>query len=351
MRLSGREVSNFKDPYIIAELGANHNGDMSRAKKLIDAAKQAGCDCVKFQSWTKDTIFSRAVYEENCFLKDDYRGRKDYTLEQIVEAFSMPEEKLKEVCDYCQKVGIDFASTPFSKNEVDFLIQELKASFIKIASMDLTYTKFLGYAASFNLPMVLSTGFGTLPEIDAAVKCIEETGNRQIILLHCIAAYPPQDEEVNLNNIDSLRERFPNYPIGFSDHTLGIPISLAAVAKGACMIEKHFTLDKNMFGWDHKISSTPEEMSQLVEGARRITKALGSTERVRPEGEKWRMPAFRRSVVAAKKIPKGKMLEETDLDFKRPGTGIAPNRYEEILGKRIKKDIEFDRLIFPEDLE
>lgn len=351
MLIAGREVGNFRNPYIIAELGANHNGDRALAKKLIDAAKKAGCDCVKFQSWTKDTIFSRGVYENNYFLKDDYRSRKDYTLEQIVEAFSMTEEKLREVHAYCQKIGMAMTSTPFSKREVDFLVKELKVPFLKIASMDLNHTTLIAYAASSGLPIVLSTGFGTLQEIKEAVQSSEGAGNRNIVILHCVSAYPPPDDEVHLNNIETLQNLFPDYPIGFSDHTLGIPIALAAVAKGASMIEKHFTLDKNMFGWDHKISATPEEMTALVEGARRIPKALGSKDRIRGEGEKERMSAYRRSVVAAKKIPKGKALEEKDLDFKRPGTGISPNRYQELLGKRVKKDIEFDRLIFLEDLE
>ena len=279
MKIGNKKVANFEDPYVIAELGSNHNGDMDLARKMIDQANAAGCDAVKFQSWTKETIFSKKVYQENYFLEDDYRNRQDYTLEQIVDDFSISEEELLEMKEYCKRVGIDFASTPFSESEVDFLCGPLAADFIKVASMDLNNYPFLDYLARKGLPVMLSTGMATLAEVDKAIDTIENVGNKDIILLHCVSVYPPDDREVNLNNMDMLRTCYPEYPVGFSDHTLGTAISIAAVARGACVIEKHFTLDKSMFGWDHKVSATQDEMAFIVESSKRVVQALGSTRR------------------------------------------------------------------------
>jgi sialic acid synthase SpsE len=349
VKINARIIANFKAPYIIAELGSNHNGDMDLARKLIDEAKAAGCHCVKFQSWSKETIFAKKVYEENVFLKDDYRNRTDFTLEQIVEQFSVSEQELSDMRDYCKKIDIDFTSTPFSQKEVDFLVDVLDAPFVKIASMDLNNYPFLEYVAKKNRPVMLSTGLSTLAEIDRAISTIENTGNREIILLHCISVYPPVDEDINLNNIDMLRDNYPEYPVGFSDHSIGIEIPLASVAKGACVIEKHFTLDKSMFGWDHKVSATRDEMEMIVRGSLKINAALGSYRRVVSGDEKLKIPAFRRSIVAARSIAAGSIISRDDLDFKRPGTGMEPGALGFVIGKIAKRDIEVDTLISAED--
>jgi N-acetylneuraminate synthase len=349
MNIGAHPIYNFRKPYIIAELGSNHNGDMELAKKLIEQAKIAGCDCVKFQSWTKDTIFSQKVYKENYFLKDDYRNRSDYNLEEIVEEFSISEQELLEMRNYCREQGIDFASTPFSNREVDFLVDKLEATFIKVASMDLNNYPFLEYIARKGVPVMLSTGLSEMYEIDQAVRTIENAGNAKIILLHCVSIYPPKDESVHLNNIDMLRANYPDYPVGFSDHTIGIEIPLAAVAKGASVIEKHFTLDKSMFGWDHKVSATSDEMKAIVEGSKRIVAALGSYRRVLSQDDEEKKPAFRRSIVAARTIPEGKVIEVADLDFKRPGTGIEPQYYKLIIGRIARRTIQYDEIIQAED--
>jgi len=344
------EVSDYGKPYIIAELGANHNGDMELAKRMIDAAKEAGCSCVKFQSWTKDTVFSKKVYEDNYFLNDDYRNRNDYTLEEIVEEFSISEKELYDMYQYCVKVGIDFTSTPFSKKEVDFLVDKCNVPFIKIASMDLNNYPFLKYVAKKGLPMVIATGLSDISEIDKAIRVIEGEGNKQICILHCISIYPPKFEDISLKNILGLRSMYPDYPIGFSDHTLGVEIPSAAVALGACIIEKHFTLDKDMFGWDHKISANLDEMKLLVQYAHNINKALGTTRRVVCEEEIKRRDAFRRSVVAARKLKKGTILTEEDLDLKRPGTGIPPERLDWLIGKKLNRDVNYDEMLKEEDV-
>ncbi len=344
-----REVFNFCEPYVIAEIGSNHNGDMALARKLIEAAKAAGADCVKFQSWSKESIFSRKTYEDNYFIADDYRNRTDHTLESIVEAYSISEEELLEMNAFARKLGLDCISTPFSFGEVDFLVDHLEAPFIKVASMDVNNYPYLDYIARKGLPIVLSTGLSELHEIDRAVRTIEEAGNRRIVLLHCVSIYPPRDDQVNLNNIDTLRTLYPDYPIGFSDHTLGFSIPLAAVAKGACIIEKHFTLDKNLEGWDHKVSATPEEMAVICRESKRIARALGSTRIEVPEDAE-RRSSFRRSIVTTRPIKAGEVIRREDLDFKRPATGIPPEYLDFVVGRIAKVDLPCDKPIEKDQL-
>jgi N-acetylneuraminate synthase len=342
------EVSNFGSPYIIAEIGSNHNGDMGLAARLIEKARDAGAHCVKFQSWSKESIFSRKVYEENHFLADDYRDRTDFTLEQIVEKFSISEEQLLEMKGIASKLGIDCISTPFSRHEVDFLVEGLNAPFIKVASMDLNNYPFLEYIAGKGLPVVLSTGLSTLGEIDEAVRTIERAGNTRIIVLHCVSIYPPADDQVNLFNMETLRTAFP-YPVGFSDHTIGTSIPLAAIALGACIIEKHFTLDKRMFGWDHKVSADFDEMRTIAQEAERIHLALGSR-RINVVEPPERIRAFRRSIVAARDIAEGEVIEPGMLDFKRPADGLPPGDLRRILGRKAKRAIKQDDILTADDV-
>ena len=269
------KICEFEKPYIIAEIGSNHNGDMNLAKKMIDEAKRCGADCVKFQSWSKDTIFSEKVYQDNYFLKDDYRNRTDYTLKEIVDEYSINREDHYLLNEYCKKVGIDFNSTPFSKSEVDLLVDELDVPFIKIASMDLNNIPFLTYVAGRGKPVVISTGLCGLADVSDAVECLQKNGCQKIILLHCVSIYPPADDMVNLNNIDMLRNTF-GCKVGYSDHTIGTVAPLLAMAKGVCIIEKHFTLDKSMVGWDHKVSANPEELKVICNAAKVGYKMLGS---------------------------------------------------------------------------
>lgn len=341
------EIRNYGKPYIIAEIGANHNGNIELAKKMIEVAKNCGADCVKFQSWSKETIFSRKIYEDNYFLCDDYRNRKDYTLEETVDKYSIGKKEHIELKKYCDSIGIDFASTPFSKGEVDMLCDTLKVPFLKVASMDLNNIPFLQYMAKKQKPIVISTGLSDLTDINEAIKCIEKCRNLEIILLHCISIYPPKDDEVNLNNMDMLRDNF-SYPVGYSDHTIGTVASILSIAKGACIIEKHFTLDKNMIGWDHKVSANPTELKIIVDACGCAYKMLGSYRRVVSENEE-RRNAFKRSIVASCDIKKGTIITENDIDYKRPGTGITPKYYQFLIGKVAKNDIQKDALIKLED--
>lgn len=342
-----RKVGSDHPPYIIAELGSNHNGDMEIAKKLIKSAKASGADCVKFQSWSKETIFSKLKYEENFFLADDYRNRKDYTLEEIVEEYAISEDELFEMKEYSSKIEIDFASTPFSVNEVDFLLDELDAPFVKIASMDVNNYPYLDYVAKKKKPIILSTGLSNLSEVNKAIETIEYAGNNQIIILHCIASYPPQDSNINLKNIRTYENIYP-YPIGFSDHSIGPCMSVAAVANNACLVEKHFTLDKNMEGWDHKISADPEDMRVIVKDSKRVFNALGKSRIIRTESEN-QVEEFRRSIVASRDISKGEKFTKNMIDFKRPGIGLEPGLADFVIGSTAKRDIGFDEIIKKED--
>lgn len=346
---NNQKVFNYCKPYIIAELGSNHNGNMELAKKLIIQAKEAGADCVKFQSWSKDTIFAKKKYEDNYFIADDYRDRNDYTLEEIVDEYSISEEELLDMKKFADEVGIDCTSTPFSKKEADFLVDKLESPFIKVASMDLNNYPFLEYLAKKGKPIVISTGLSELYEIDKAVKTIENAGNNQIVILHCVSTYPPVDSDVHLNNIKTLMATYSEYPIGFSDHTLGTAIPLASVALGACLIEKHFTLDKNMEGWDHKVSATKDEMKEIVENAKRISEAMGSFRITATESDE-KKREFRRSIVLAREIKKGEVITSEDIDYKRPGGAFDPVMTEFIVGRTANKDLKFDHILTKEDI-
>ena len=344
-----KEVFNFCKPYIIAELGSNHNGDMELAKRLIIEAKEAGADCVKFQSWSKDSIFAKKKYEDNYFIADDYRDRTDYTLEEIVDTYSISENELLDMKKFADEIGIDCTSTPFNKKEADFLVDKMDTPYIKVASMDLNNYPFLAYLAKKGKPVVISTGLSELYEIDKAVKTIENAGNNQIVILHCVSTYPPIDSDVNLNNIKTLMNAYPDYPIGFSDHTLGTAIPLASVALGACLIEKHFTLDKNMEGWDHKVSATKDEMIEIVENSKRISDALGSFRITASESDE-KKREFRRSIVITRDMKKGEVIQEEDIDYKRPGGGFDPEMTDFIIGRTVNKDLNNDYILTKEDI-
>lgn len=331
-------------PYVIAEIGSNHNGDMDLAKKLIKIAKNCGADCVKLQSWSKDTIFSRKVYDDNYFLRDDYRNRTDYTLESIVDKYSVGVNEHRELKEYCDEIGIDFASTGFSRPEIDLLADELDVPFLKIASMDVTNHPLLAYAASKGKPVLISTGLCDAADICAAIDCLEQNGCQEICVLHCVSIYPPQDDQVNLNNIDTYRALFPKYPIGYSDHTLGITAPIMSLAKRVAVIEKHFTIDHDLPGWDHKVSAEPDELRAICDAARVGEKMLGTTEIVVSEDEE-RRNAFQRSIVAARPIEPGEIISEDMLDYKRPGTGISPKDNKTVIGRTAKQNIAYDEII------
>jgi sialic acid synthase SpsE len=345
---ASKTVCNFSEPYIIAEIGANHNGDMDMARKMIDAAVECGCDAVKFQSWSPDSLVSREEYDRNQKYNDS--AKKHFgSLREMIEKYYLRTEQHYELEAYCREKNVDFCSTPFSNDEAD-LLEDLKTPFYKVASMDINNLEFLKYLASKGKPVILSTGMSTLGEIEAAINVINKAGNDEIILLHCISIYPPLYEDIHLNNITMLQQTF-GYPVGFSDHTIGFSIPLASVALGACVIEKHFTLDKDLPGWDHEISANPEEMKIICEQSRNIVRSMGSFKRIVSAAETAKKDKFRRSAVTRAAMNSGHIVSEQDLDFKRPGTGIQPEEMKYLVGRKVKNDIAEGELLKWEHFE
>jgi len=342
-----KEVYNYCSPYIIAEIGANHNGDMNLAKKIIDSAIESGCDAVKFQSWNKKSLISKTGYKQNAIFNDS-KKKHFGSLEEMVDKYYLRNEQHFELKNYCKSKGIDFCSTPFSKEEVD-LLNEVDVEFYKVASMDINNYPLLQYVAQFNKPILLSTGMANLGEIEKAVKIIENEGNSKIVILHCVAIYPPENKDLNLKNITMLQNTF-GYPVGFSDHSLGFVASLTSVALGACVIEKHFTTDKSLPGWDHEISSSPEEMKKIVESSKIIYQALGSLKRTVSKNEEEKKKVFRRSIVLNKNLKAGDIIKEEDISLKRPGTGFSPDEIKFVIGKKLKRDFEADYLLTKDDI-
>ena len=334
----GTVISDYGTPYIVAEVNSSHNGDFEVAKQMIDAAVDIGCDCVKFQSWSVDSLYSKTYYDANPISK------------RFVKKFSLEPEQLKELSVYCRNKGIEFSSTPYSEEEVDFLVDECNVPFVKVSSMELNNPLFLKYIGNKHVPIVLSTGMSTIEEIEKGISVLEGTGCSQITILHCVSIYPTELETVNLNNILGLRERFGRYPIGFSDHTKGEAAAIAAVSLGAGLIEKHLTLDSKKVGMDNGMATEPEEFKQLVSDCKDICKALGSKERVVNDKEMEQRKNMRRSIVAVRDLKKGSVIEAGDIYAKRPGTGISPDNADCVIGKTACRDIEADTLIMPEDI-
>jgi sialic acid synthase SpsE len=345
-----KKVFNFCEPYIIAEIGANHNGDIQLAKKMIDAAVNSGADAVKFQSWTPDSLIAKEEYDKNQSYNDGDGGKKHFgSLKEMVEKYYLKEEEHYELNNYAISKGVDFCSTPFSFSEAD-LLEKLNVPYYKIASMDVNNPALLEYVAAKQKPVVLSTGMSTLAEIEKAVTIIEKAGNKNIILLHCISIYPPLYEDIHLRNITMLQQAF-GYPIGFSDHTIGFSIPLAAVALGACIIEKHFTIDKDMPGWDHAISADPFEMKIIAQESKNIIRSLGNFNRTVSDAEEQKKSKFRRSIVSNLSLSAGTIIKKEHLNYKRPGTGIAPDEMNYVVGRKLNKNIEKDELLKWEDFE
>lgn len=342
-----KKIFNFSEPYIIAEIGANHNGDMDLAKKMIDSAIECGCDAVKFQSWNKTSIASKTLYQENTVYNDS-KKKHFGSLKEMVDKYYLRKEQHFELQNYCASKSVDFCSTPFSNEEVD-LLDELNVEFFKVASMDINNYPLLKYLAQFSKPILLSTGMANLGEIEKAIKTIEIEGNSKIIILHCIAIYPPNNKDLNLKNISMLQNTF-GYPVGFSDHSIGFVAPLASVALGACVIEKHFTTDKDLPGWDHKISANPKEMKIIVEGSKIIYESLGGFERIISKAEEEKKKVFRRSIVLNKNLKVGNIIGEEDIELKRPGTGFSPDDIKFIIGKKLKRDLEADYILTENDI-
>ena len=324
---------------IIAEAGVNHNGSLSMAKDLIRTAKECGADIVKFQTAKLDSLVSR--FAPMAEYQRENTGREE-SQKEMLKRLLLPFEAFPVLAEYCQSVGIRFLSTPFDLESISFLndLQELW----KIPSGEITNLPYLRTIGRTGKPVILSTGMSEPAEIAAAVRILRDNGTGNITLLHCTTEYPAPPEEVNLRAMETLRREF-ELPVGYSDHTQGIEIPIAAAALGAVVIEKHFTLDRNLEGPDHKASLEPDELAEMIRGIRKIELALGDgVKRVTPSEAK-NQPVARKSIVAAVPIRQGELLTENMLTVKRPGNGISPMRWDEIIGTYAVRDFQEDELL------
>ncbi|AIK96938.1 pseudaminic acid synthase [Candidatus Odyssella acanthamoebae] len=318
-------------PYIIAELSGNHNGDINRAFQVIEAAKKAGADAVKLQTYTANTMTIDCDKDDFLIKGGLWAGYKLYDLYQEAQT---PWEWHPQLFDYAKKLGITIFSTPFDETAVDFL-ESLDAPIYKIASFELVHHPLIAYVARLKKPMIMSTGMASLEEISEAVDVALKNGCTDLTLLHCVSEYPAPVENCNLATMVDLKAKFPNCKIGLSDHTMGTTISIAAVALGATVIEKHVTLKRSDGGVDSAFSLEPEELKLLCETTRDAALALGAINYQRSDSERKNM-AFRRSIYAVKDIAEGEEFTKENIRIIRPGYGAAPKHFPEILGKKSK---------------
>ena len=324
---------------IIAEAGVNHNGSIETAKKLVDVAYRCGADIVKFQTAKLDSLVSKNAQMA------DYQKKNlgvEESQKEMLSKLLLSFDDFIELAQYCKSVGILFLSTPFDIESIHFLndLQDIW----KIPSGEITNYPYLVEIAKTRKKVILSTGMADMSEIEAAINVLKENGTTDITILHCTTEYPAPIEDVNLNTIQTLRDKF-HCSVGYSDHTQGIEVDLAAVAMGAEVIEKHFTLDKSLPGPDHKASLEPDELKSMVDGIRKIELALGSGIKKPSPVEIKNRAVARKSVVAKRRIEKGETFSEENITTKRPGTGISPMHWNDILGKKAKRDFEEDDLI------
>lgn len=325
---------------IIAEAGVNHNGDISLAKKLIDIAVEAKVDVVKFQTFKAENIVTdeapKATYQKETTDSSE-------TQYNMLKKLELNGEEHKELITYCKERGILFLSTPFDLESID-LLGDLGIEIFKIPSGELTNLPYLKKIGAKRKKVILSTGMSTIDEVEGAIRILNNQGTSDITLLHCTTQYPTPMEEVNLKAMLTMKERF-GLEVGYSDHTEGIEVPIAAVAMGATVIEKHFTLDKNMEGPDHRASLEPSELIKMVQAIRNIEKALGNGEKVPSKCELQNKEIVRKSIVAKVSIQEGELFSEDNLTVKRPGSGISPMRWHEVLGRRATKNYVKDEMI------
>lgn len=325
--------------YIIAEAGVNHNGSFSIACKLVDAAKAAGVDCIKFQTFKSTKLVS------NYARKSEYQRRTTGEGSQIdmLKKLELSFDEFIALKQYCDKVGICFLSTPFDFESIDFL-NKINMPFWKIPSGEVTNYPYLVALAHTRKPVVMSTGMCEMSDIEAAIKVLQENGTTEIRLLHCNTEYPTPYEDVNLRAMQTMRDVF-GFEVGYSDHTEGIEVPVAAVVLGAVVIEKHFTLDRNMEGPDHKASLEPNELAAMVSSIRHVEKAIGNSEKTPSLSERKNISIARKSIVAKVQINAGDEFTAENITVKRPGTGISPMKWCEIIGTRAIRDFDEDELI------
>ena len=326
--------------YVIAEAGSNHNRDLDTAKRLVDAAADAKADAVKFQTYSGANLYSTKAP------KFDYLGPlADKQPHQLLEEISLPRDWQPLLAEHCRQRGIEFLSSPFDREAVDELVA-LDVAALKVASFELVDLAFIRYIASKGRPVILSTGMATLGEVEEALDAVREGGSPDVVVLQCASVYPAPARVMNLRAIPTMKTAF-GIPVGLSDHTLGIHVPLAAVALGADVLEKHFTLDRSQQGPDHSFAVEPDELRDMVTQIRDVEAALGDGYKRGPSAEEAveMYSKARRSVVAACHIPVGTRIERTMLTVKRPGHGIKPKLIDTLVGRVAARDIDYDEVV------
>lgn len=325
--------------FIIAEAGVNHNGDIDIAKQLVDKAYEAGADAIKFQTFKAENLVTKNAPKAE-YQKSTTGDGNQFEMLKKLELSTKDHIVLKK---YCEEKGVMFISTPFDFESVD-LLEEIDVPLYKVGSGDLTNLPLLKYIASKNKPIILSTGMANLGEVEEAINTIYETGNNKLILLHCTSNYPTAYEDVNLRAMLTMQEAF-KLPVGYSDHTIGIEVPIAAVTLGAKVIEKHFTLDRKMEGPDHRASLEPNQLKLMVKSIRNIEKAMGDGIKRCSKSEEKSKLVSRKSIVAKYDIEEGQVITQDLLDYKRPANGLSPKFVNYILGKKAREKIKKDQII------
>lgn len=326
--------------FIIAEAGVNHNGDIDLAKRMIDIASKYNVDAIKFQTFKTENLVSKNAKKANYQKNTTDQNESQF---DMIKKLELDIKTHKELIEYCKYKNIMFLSTPFDLESID-LLNDLGLEIFKIPSGEITNLPYLEKIGKLKKKVILSTGMSTLNEIENALDILKENGTKDITVLHCNTEYPTPMEDVNLNAMNTIKEKL-NVEVGYSDHTIGIEVPIAAVSMGAKVIEKHFTLDKNMEGPDHKASSEPNELKQMVECIRNIEKAMGDGIKKPSKSEMKNIDVVRKSIVAIKKIKTGEIFTEENISIKRPGNGISPMKWYEVLGTLATKDYDEDDLI------
>jgi len=342
----GRRIGLGHPCFVIAEAGVNHNGSLDLARRLVDAAQAAGADAVKFQTFKADRLVTAAAPKASY-----QQARTDAAESQLamLQKLELSEAEHRTLLAHCRDRGIQFMSTPFDEQSGDMLAA-LEVPLFKIPSGELTNLPYLAHLARLGRPMIVSTGMAYLSEVEAAVRCIEENGAPPVALLHCVSNYPAAPEDVNLRAMATLANAF-GLPVGYSDHTLGNEVALAAVALGACIIEKHLTLDRTLPGPDHAASLEPEEFSAAVRGIRVVEAALGHGRKVPAKSEANTAAVARKSIVAARDLTANETLDVNAVRMMRPGTGLPAAMLPHVIGRQTRKPLSVGSLITMEALE
>lgn len=340
IKINNKIIGSNSPVFIIAEAGVNHNGDLEMAKKLIEKATVCGVDCVKFQTFKAERVVTKNAPKAKYQLGTTDKIESQLDMLRKLELRPEDHAKLKT---YAEKLGLVFLSTPYNFEDID-LLENIGVLAYKVASGQIVEHPFLRKIAKTSKPIFLSTGMSTLAEIDTALKNIYREGNDMVILLQCTTNYPSMIEDANLRVIQTLQSTFGTL-VGYSDHTIGDEAAIVAVALGAKVIEKHFTLDKSLPGPDHSSSMPPQELKSLVEKIRRAEASLGKAQKEPTQAERENIVGMRRSIVASRKIRKGEMIAEENITFKRPATGLSPEFFDMIIGKKATRDIASDELL------